>query len=140
MYGYPRMKEVNKVRSAMLQKMVGSKTDKILSKAKVDLSKLPPCQRCLLPHIRRANYRVAQWKASHFKKPYIPPPTDHGWVKEGELLEPLWSDGPILPNRLIDILAERINELDEDTVDDDGDDNDDNENDSSSDESDSDED
>ena len=71
-----------------------------------------------------------------------PPPTDHGWVKEGDLLEPLWSDGPILPNRLIYILAERITELDGDTVDDNeySDDNDDNENDSSSDESDSDED
>ena len=32
-------------------------------------------------------------------------PTQHGWVVEDTHIEPLWSEGPILTCRLVDILA-----------------------------------
>ena len=38
--------------------------------------------------------------------PAVPPPTQHGWATEDNILEPVWSDGPILPKQLIDILAQ----------------------------------
>jgi hypothetical protein len=54
-------------------------------------------------------------------------------IKEGESLQPLWSDGPTLPSRLVDIIAER----EDDTSDEEEEDSD---NASSSDECESDED
>ena len=88
----------------MLKKMVGEEQT-ITSSSKVDLSKLPPCRRSLVPHIRRVNYRAGQWKLSHVHKPEIPTPTDHGWVILEGTLEPVWSEGPVLPARLVDILC-----------------------------------
>ena len=35
----------------------------------------------------------------------MPIPTQHGWLVEDTLIDPVWSEGPILPSRLIDILA-----------------------------------
>ena len=104
MYGYPRLKSVNEVRAVMLKKMVG-KSEKITVSSKVDLSKFPPWKNSLLPHIKRVNHRVGQWKRSHEKIPDIPSPTKHGWRLVDEFLEPVWSEGPILPNKLIDILV-----------------------------------
>ena len=77
MYGFQRMQSVNAVRALMLKKMVGD-GDTITRTSKVDLSRLPPCKQSLIPHIRRANYRVAQWKLAHIPIPEIPPPIEHG--------------------------------------------------------------
>ncbi|KAK5933242.1 hypothetical protein CgunFtcFv8_004885 [Champsocephalus gunnari] len=45
----------------MMRKMVGA--DKVLdSKSTVDLERLPPPKVCLIPHVQRANYRVAFYK------------------------------------------------------------------------------
>ena len=88
----------------MLKKMVGEgKT--IQSASKVDLARLPPCRRSLIPHIRRVNFRAAQWKNSHVTMLDIPPAIEHGWAQSGEFLEPVWSEGPVLPSSLEDILA-----------------------------------
>ena len=59
LYGFPSVKEVNKARAIMLKRMVGE-GEVIKSTSKVDLAKLPPCKESLIPHIKRANYRVAQ--------------------------------------------------------------------------------
>ena len=123
LYGFSRVKEVNKVRALMLKKMVGD-GETIRSSSKVDLSRLPPCKQSLLPHIKRANYRAAQWKRSDVPIQEIPPPTEHGWTRCGDFIEPVWSEGPVLPSRLADILAE-VNEeemSDEEDIDVDGDD------------------
>ena len=48
MYVFPRTKNVNEVRSAMLKKMVGTKTEEIQKCKNIDLSKLPPCKRSTL--------------------------------------------------------------------------------------------
>ncbi|MCP4988065.1 MAG: hypothetical protein GY928_19035 [Colwellia sp.] len=113
-YGYPRMSSINQIRSTMLNKMVGSKTDIIIKKANVDLSKLPPCLSSLRPHVNRANYKVAFNKMSHIAKPCLPLPEGKGWIKEGQSLQPLWSDGPILPASLVDIISERENDTSDD--------------------------
>ena len=92
----------------MLKKMAGE-GQTITKSSKVDLSRLPLCHSSLVPHIKRVNYRVAQWKRSHIKKPDIPSPTDHRWELSEGVLEPLWSDGPVLPARVVDILDFDVN-------------------------------
>ena len=63
MYGYPRESSMNIVKSKML-KMVGE--DKPLSTdSKVDLTRLPPCETFLLPHVQRLNYRLCCYKKAH---------------------------------------------------------------------------
>ena len=51
------------------------------------------------------NFRTCQFKRAH--EPYcdFPCPTNHGWVKSDSGLEPQWSEGPILPKNLIDLLG-----------------------------------
>ena len=108
MYGFPRVKSVNQVRTLMLKKMVGE--DRQLTKSsKVDLARLPPCRQSLLPHILRVNYRVRQWKLANLGIYETPPATDHGWTTgETGLLEPIWTLGDILPPSLEDILETTI--------------------------------
>ena len=105
MYGYPRIKSVDEVRLVMLEKMVKGRTGKMLKSAKVDLSRMPPCLRCLIPHIKRVNFRVAQWKQSHVPFVELPSPVEHGWEKDDDILQPVWSEGPILPDSLLDLVA-----------------------------------
>lgn len=123
LYGFPRVKEVNTVRALMLKKMVGE-GGTIKRSSKVDLSKLPPCKKSLVPHIKRANYRAAQWKRSDVPIQEIPSPTEHGWTRCGDFIEPVWSEGPVLPSCLEDILTEVTHDesSDEEDSDIDGDD------------------
>ena len=117
MYGYPRVKQVNKVRSLMLNKMVGGSTDNLTKKSKVDLSKLPPCKSSFKPHVDRSNYKCILNKSSHIAKPELPSPT--GWRAVEDFLEPVWSEGPILPASLVDLITEDSDNDDEDSDDDD---------------------
>ena len=81
------------------------KSDKLIKSTNIDLSRIPPCLRCLHPHIKRVNYRLAQWKQAHIPFVELPDPTEHGWeTSESGILEPEWSDGPILPESLMDII------------------------------------
>ena len=103
MYGYPRLSSVDLVRTAMIKNMVGDGSA-ITHSSKIDLSRLPPCRRSLLPHITRVNYRGAQWKHSDVNIVDLPTPTEHGWQINQGILEPVWSEGPVLPLRLVDLL------------------------------------
>ena len=114
MYGYPKLSSINSIRSAMIRKMVGE-AETINQSSKIDLSELPPCRRSLIPHIQRVNYRAAQWKRSHIHQIELPPPTDHGWTMTDDILEPLWSDGPVLPPSLIGILSTSSSAADSDS-------------------------
>ena len=52
---------------------------------------------------------------SNIRCPNFPKPQDgHGWIEENEVVEPQWSDGPILPDNLIDLLHDRSQTLDSD--------------------------
>jgi len=106
MYGHTRDSSVDTVRVKMLKKMVGD--DEVLNtKSKIDLSRIPPCHDSLVPHTQRSNHRLACHKRAHQQiiekpKPYDP---DQGWIKsQNGVLEPKWSNGPILPLSLIDLL------------------------------------
>lgn len=113
MYGEPRETSVNTVRNKMIMKMVGDDLNPS-SKSKVDLVKLPPCQNSLIPHVQRANYRVCCYKRANvpiFDKPKAYD-KDCGWTKTDEgVIEPLWSNGPILPPSLVDLLVSTQTEV-----------------------------
>ena len=105
----------------MLKKMTGGNNLQLKTVKKVDMSQLPPCRISLLPHIRRVNHRVAQWKRSNLLCPEIPPPPrENGWLQGEQFLEPMWSDGPILPSSLVDVVEtvedSDLNSDDEDIV------------------------
>ena len=116
-YGHKTLKSVNAARTKMIKKMAGGDTTTLKSVKKVDLARLPPCQRSLSPHIRRVNYRLAQWKRAHLPLDHVPVPDEsHGWTTVDGILEPLWSDGPVLPPSLHEFVGPK------DTDDDDSED------------------
>ena len=120
MYGKPKEKSLNTVRSTMLKKMVGS-DEQLTAKSKINLSRLPPCRDNLIPHISRVNHRLANYKRAHIPIFVRPKPhdVDQGWEKtEDGTLEPVWSSGPILPPTLVDLLLETTQEMDENEDDD----------------------
>lgn len=106
MYGVVRESSVDNARVKLLQKMVGQ-GEKLTSKSKVDLGRLPPCQSALRKHIQRVNHRVAIFKHAH--QPIIEKPKpyeDQGWMKTADgVVEPVWYSSPALPTALVDILA-----------------------------------
>ena len=82
--------------------------EKLTSRSKVDLARLPPCQSALKPHIQRVNHRAALYKRANEAILEKPNPYDdgQGWVNTHEgVLEPMWSFGPIMPTSLVDLLV-----------------------------------
>ena len=54
---------------------------------------------------------------SESKLPYCSVDQSHGWVVEDTHIESVWSEGPILPSRLVDILSGgQDNSDDDDTL------------------------
>ena len=74
----PRIKPVEEVPLIKLEGMIKGISKKILKFAKFDLSRIPPCHCCLIPHIKRANYPLAQWNQEHVSFVRLPSLTDHG--------------------------------------------------------------
>ena len=94
----------------MLKAMVSNKTDSIIKNAKVDLSRIPPCLLSVHPHLRRVNYLFTQWKRSDEPHPASPSLIKNGWCFNYGVSEPFWSDEEIVPQRLVDLLAEDCDE------------------------------
>ena len=108
LYGLPRYEKVNKARLCKLKTICGSNS-KFTLKTKVNFHSMPPCRNSLLPHIKRVNYQASRIKKSHITFPDIPDPDRvHGWVKVDGKLEPLWTDGDILPSHIIDLMSEEL--------------------------------
>jgi len=94
------------LRTKPLHKIVGE-DEKLSSKLKVDLARLPPCHPALKPHIQRVNHRVALYKRADESILEKPNPYDdgQGWIKtEDGVLETVWSCDAALPNSLVDLL------------------------------------
>ena len=106
MYGRPRATDVNILRYQMLMGKCGD-DGKINPAINIDMGKLPPCHECLVQHIKRANYQVAIQKRANIAEPDVPDPTNgHGWTSKDGTMEPLWTEGDILPMQLETILEE----------------------------------
>ena len=126
LYGCHRCEKVNDARGFKLKSMCGSK-GKITKKCKLDLYKLPPCYNSFKPHLLRANYQARRLKLSDSTCPEIPQPQEgHGWVCiDDKTVEPQWTDGPILPDNLVDLLEETDLNSDSDSSSENGDDSED---------------
>jgi len=114
MYGYAHEKCLNTVRSLILKKMVGEDARRT-AKSKVDLSRLPPCRDNLVPHIQMVNHSLACQAIFWRPRPHEP---GQGWQKnESGSLEPIWSNSPILPPSLVDLIepsSEEESDVEED--------------------------
>ena len=64
------------------------------------MSTLPPCERFLFLHVKRANYIASIWKKANVAKPVLPPVTDHDWNEDGNLT---WTS-EIFPEEVGEIL------------------------------------
>ena len=111
MYGQNREKLTNIARTKILRKMVGE-GNTFTWKSKVDLTRLPPCQAALRPHIQRVNHRVCHYKRANEAIIECPKPftEGQGWVKSYGCIEPLWSHNPVLPTTLVDLLEQQLDE------------------------------
>ena len=118
MYGHPRASSIDDVRFNMLKAKCGGEDGMIDPKKNIDFSLLPPCSKSLQQHILRTNYQVSIWKRSHIRFPVIPKPTEgNGWViSDSGFMEPKWVEGDpnILPQEIVDVLQESIDEMDSD--------------------------
>ena len=97
-FGYTREKRVNVVSAKMLRKRLGE-NNQLTLKSKFDLSKLPPAEDNLKPHIYRVNHRVGTYKRASAPISWTPKPWEENqvWVKNGKsVLEPMWSLWPVL--------------------------------------------
>ena len=107
MYGRSRDTSVDVARAKLLRKMVGE-NEKLTSKSKVDLARLPPCQSALKQHVNRVNHRICLYKRADIPILEKPKPYDQGqgWTRTNEgVLEPLWSSVPVLPKSLVDLMG-----------------------------------
>ena len=107
-YGNKNIALIDKLRLNLLQRKCDNK-NLLDSNKRVDLSSLPPCLASLKQHIIRTNYQVAIWKRADENFPESPPPEENGWVKEDNVLEPLWCEGDVLPAELFSLLGEEEN-------------------------------
>ena len=110
MYSSYNVSDVNKVRSTLFrarysiglpQSMLSPRTSGI------DLSLLPPCRSSLVKHVLRANYQTYVWKHADHATIDIPSPVGCGWTTDdANLLHVDWTDGDIIPNEVVDVLAD----------------------------------
>ena len=104
-YGQNRESSMDGLRAKPLRKIVGE-DEKVTSKHKVDLARLPPCHPALKAHIQRVNDRVVLYKRADESILEKPNPYDdgQGWIRtEDGVLEPVWSCDAALSNSLVDI-------------------------------------
>jgi len=118
-YGQNRESSMDGFLTKPLRKIVGE-DEKLTSKPKVELARLPPCRPALKPHLQRVNHRVADKSILEKPNPYD---DGQGWIKtEDGVLEPVWSCDATLPNSLVDLLdtGDRVEEEEEEEENEDG--------------------
>ena len=70
----------------------------------VDIASLPPCKKSLTQHIHKVSDQVGIWKRAHIAKPEMPNAYHgHGWKMLDGIMQPLWYEGAMLPQRRADI-------------------------------------
>ena len=111
MYGKSRLKSVDSVRYVKINDKCSD--DGIVPTKNVDIGCLPPCKRSLVQHIRRTCYQVAIWKRALDPNPQVPDPEGHGWTIVDGKLEPLWYEGSLLPQALVDASVDHSEEAGE---------------------------
>ena len=107
LYG-TKMIHVNDARYKIFEKK------QLKSKQLTDLYLLPPCQRTLILHLKRANYVAKIWKSANTAMIDLPTPAEHGWDGEGDIS---WTD-EMFPEDLEQYVAGNEEDDEEDFEDD----------------------
>ena len=107
LYGFSKVKSVDLLRYTILKKKCND-NDQIDLKKSIDLNTLPPCQSSLHQHIKRAVYQTGVWKRANENFIELPPAEENGWsvTSDTNHLEPLWCEGPVLPEDLFDLMED----------------------------------
>jgi hypothetical protein len=70
------------------------------------MSLMPPYKCSLKLHIQRANYVARLWRQSHIPNPTLPTVSESGWCYDAMgNIAITWTSDDIMPQKLIDILA-----------------------------------
>ena len=75
-YGYPREKSVNVVRSKFFEKKY------IKGGKEIDMAQLPPCNLSLLLHIKRSNFVAKIWRSSLTSSLDADEISENGWLPD----------------------------------------------------------
>ena len=105
-YGFPRFKKLDSLRLHLLKKKCEN-NGKLDHSKNIDFASFPPCGSTLKQHVERANFQVKIWKDAGENFPELADPTSHCWVIGDVGLEPMWSDKPVLPTELVDMIEEK---------------------------------
>ena len=117
MYSYPNFVSINLVHTTVLKKMVGI-NEGLTSKSKMDLSQLPTCKDCLIPHFQCVNHRLAIFEQAILPMHWSPKLDELGqrWQKVNNVLEPVWSCEAVFPRSLVDIMDDIQQENEEEII------------------------
>ena len=78
---------------------------KLAAKRECVLAKLPPCEKSLKQHVKRAAWQTRIWISSHIAKPDLGSPLEYGWKREGEKLVPVYYEGLSASEVMQDLLC-----------------------------------
>lgn len=102
-YSWPRVRSVKEFRHLRINEFC-VKTDRTTPSKNFDIATILSCKWSWEQHTRRVNFHVAIWMWAYILQPDIPDPsTGHGCTLIHDNLEPLWYEGDLLPQKLVDI-------------------------------------
>ena len=79
---------------------------------KIDCALLPPSRRSLHMHLLRAQYVTILWSRASSPCPADGlSPQENGWCKNNDILQPLWFQGPALPDTFLMTELEEDNDM-----------------------------
>ncbi len=78
---------------------------KLAVKKGSSLAKLPPCERSFVQHVKRAQWQTKLWTHSHVRNPDLGSPLNHGWELKGNILTPVYFEGPTASEVLDDLIC-----------------------------------
>ena len=108
LYGTTRVNDVNECRyNKLTSACCPDDLNTIHPSKKFETALIPPPKTSLLEHCKRVNFEVGKWKRSHIQYPFIPSPfADNGWrQEENGILQPVWYQGDMLPQSIINELS-----------------------------------
>ncbi|XP_068212466.1 uncharacterized protein [Palaemon carinicauda] len=103
MYGQTKETDVDEARHSKLMQMTGKvdKNNPLFINKRIDCALLPPSRPALEKQLQRAHFVTVVWSHTDQASPDQGlSPTDYGWSTNGELLQPMWFDGPAVPDTL----------------------------------------
>ena len=108
-------KSLNEHRAQVFERAYSPKKGHMpLQKLKgLDATLLPPCEAEIIPKIKRASFVARMWAKADQNHIDSHPAEADGWLCEQGLYEPVWFDGPQMPDTLVPTQNEIENDEDD---------------------------